>query len=109
MRSCSPRIYRVSTVSSVRQIIRAGGNIDLPSPERTQWASRSERYRFDQAGVVVLDAADASAHRPASHALGRIGHEKGFELAQIRWLFSKPDLPSFRPQHHRHPIVQLRT
>jgi len=35
---------------------------------------------------------------PDQGGRNRIGRERGFELAQIRWLLSKPDRPSFRPQ-----------
>ena len=57
--------------------------------------------------IVVLDVADARAHRPADHVIGRVGGQQRLELRQLGRLFAKPHRPGLRCEHHRHAVVQL--
>jgi hypothetical protein len=38
--------------------------------------------RFDQARIVIPDIADARAHRPGDHAVGRVGGEQRLQIRQ---------------------------
>jgi len=63
--------------------------------------------RLDEARVVVLDVADARAHRPANHFFRRAGDQQRLELRHVRRLFPKPLRPGLRLEDHRHPVVKL--
>jgi len=46
---------------------------------------------FDQAHIVVLDAADARADRPRDHAVGRVGGQQRLQLCLVRRDASDPN------------------
>ena len=65
------------------------------------------RNRLDQAGVIVLDVADARALRPANHLIGRAGGQQRLELRHVRRLFAQPHRPCFGLQDHQHTVVEF--
>jgi|SRR6516162_1082794 len=66
------------------------------SARRAVSAGSSHGGRLYQAGVIMLDVADARAHRPASHLFRWVGREYGRELARIGRLLPEPGGPCLR-------------
>jgi hypothetical protein len=55
-------------------------------------------------GSFVFDIADADAHRPANHLIGRAGGEQRLELGHVGRLFAEPHRPCLGRQNHGHPL-----
>ena len=63
--------------------------------------ARSRLDRLDEGRVVVLDVADALAHRPACHPGRWIGHQHRLQVVGGWWLLATPD----RIEDGRHAVV----
>jgi hypothetical protein len=59
---------------------------DAASDAHQSGNSRPPRISID----VIPDIADARAHRPAHHVIGRIGGQKRLELRLVRRFFAQP-------------------
>src|SRR5438270_8789140 len=87
IRSCSPSRYKVSTVSSVRQTIRCGGNIvgdQLRFGGLSNSISAGQHLRLDKALQLKLPAGFASSYSAALSGSGS---------GQPTYAPNRPDLP----------------
>jgi len=62
--------------------------------------------RLDQSGIVVPDIADAWAHRPAYHAVGRVGGQQRLHMRLVGRLLAEPSRPGLGREDRRHPVMQ---
>jgi hypothetical protein len=61
--------------------------------------------RFNHARVVILDVADPSAHRPASHLFRGKRRERGLQFSRFGGFLAQPDRPGFGFGDHRHAVM----
>jgi hypothetical protein len=64
-----------SDLANVGSGVRARGQ-EIAQKSRHRQQPLTNRYRFDQARLIVFNVADPTTHRPAGHLLRRIGREK---------------------------------